>query len=37
MRKIFHRLIGHKQHTRLSRLWVGWDFCFCSCGAVFDP
>jgi hypothetical protein len=34
--KWIHRLLGHKQRTGPSKLWGGQDYCFCSCGRVFD-
>lgn len=35
--KFLHRMIGHKQSTHESKLWDHRDYCFCSCGAVFNP
>ncbi len=35
--KYLHRLIGHTQRVHESKLWSRQDFCFCSCGAVFNP
>ena len=35
--KLIHRLLGHKQKTRPSKLWDGRDYCFCDCGEVFNP
>lgn len=35
--KYLHRLFGHTQRVRASKLWDQRDYCFCSCGAVFNP
>jgi hypothetical protein len=35
--KFIHRLLGHRQVVHESKLINHRDYCFCSCGAVFNP
>lgn len=35
--RVLHKLMGHRQVVRESKLWDRRDYSFCSCGAVFNP
>lgn len=35
--KWIHRMLGHTQKVRESKLLSRKDYCFCSCGEVFNP